>query len=535
MGRVVLCIVSGMGAREEREGNAMAAASTPVLDGLRARHPHTTLAASGEAVGLRPKDVGNSEAGYLTIGAGRPVAASRHRLDEAIAKRKLALVPLIDRAIRICLYDSSRMHLFALVSDAGVHGELSHLEALVETVSYNEIPVRIHAILDGRDVPARSAVRYLERLELALGGDVKIATVSGRGYAMACDGRWDLTYQAYHAIVRDKVLGATAPRAESWFDALQIAYGDGLDDDWVRPTRIGDYAGIAGDFMCDFAAAGAPWVWTGEEAGIACNLRGDRMRQLTAMLTRRGVPDEVASDLLVDRNKPVVAFQEHHLVTLTDPGDLDVPVAFPVDPVDDTLGHALERAGAGHLRCGETEAEQSLTAALSGRHTRPFTGERRAIVRSPRLVDRWTDRPAMSTAKVAREAVEAITASDHPLVVVDFVAPDAVAHSGDLPAAVAAIEAVDAALGQIAEAARSAGATLLVTSTHGNVEELTDAKGKPRRGHTRARVPFLYVSDDATLRDDGTLADVAPTILELLGIAAPEAMTGRSLRIVESD
>jgi 2,3-bisphosphoglycerate-independent phosphoglycerate mutase len=534
MERVVLCIVAGLGARAEREGNAMAQAETPVLDALRARHPHTTLAASGEAVGLREGDVGNSEAGYLTIGAGRAVAASRHKLDETIARRKLAMVPIIDQTIRICMIESCRLHLVGLLSDAGVHSELAHLEALIETATYNDIPVRIHAILDGRDVPARSATRYLERLELALTGDAKIATVSGRGYAMACDGRWDLTYQAFHAIVRDKILGPSAPQADSWFDAIQLAYGERTDDAWIRPTRIGDYQGIEGDFLCDFGAASPSWEWTGKEAGIAFNLRGDRMRQLTAMLTRRAVPDEVLRDLLVDRDKAVRAFEEHAYATLTDHGDdLALPVAFPRELVDHTLGHALEGAGATHLRCGETEAEHSFTASLSGRRSQPFAGEARAVVRSPRLVDRWTDRPAMSTAQVARRAVEAIQASDHPLVVVDFVAPDALAHSGDLAGAVAAIEAVDAALGEIAEAARSAGATLIVTSTHGNAEEIQTDEGKAHPGHTRARVPFLYARDDATLREDGSLADVAPTILELLGIAPPAAMTGRSLRVLE--
>lgn len=532
---VVLCIVAGMGVRDERDGNAFAMASTPVLDGLRARHPSTTLAASGEAVGLRPGDVGHREAGYLTIGAGRVVPADRHRIDEAVAARKLALVPMIDQTIRICLYDESRFHLVGLLSDAGVHSQLSHLEALLETITFNDIPIRVHAILDGRDGPARGARHLLEQLETLLAGrDAAIATVSGRGYAMACDGRWDLTYQAFHAIVRDKILGPTAPQAATWFEVLENSYHQGANDDWVRPTRIGDYSGIDGDFCCDFSESDPKWEWVGSEAGIAFNLRGDGMRQLTAMLTHQGLPAEIAGDLLVDRDKKVRAFGDHCFTTLVDHGDdLEVPTAFPREPVDHTLGHVLEAAGLKHFRCGETEAEASFLAALSGRRSRPFEGEQRGVVRSPRLVDRWTDRPAMSTAKVGRHAVDAITSGDHPLVVVDFVAPDAVGYSGDLSATVQAIEAVDAALGEIERSCRSAGATLLLTSTHGHVEELL-VDGKRRPGHTAARVPFIYAGEDATLRDDGSLADVAPTILELLGIDPPAVMSGRSLRIPKS-
>ncbi len=443
---------------------------------------------------------------------------------------------MMDQTMRICLYDSCAVHLLGLLSNAGVHSHLDHLFAMIDWASFQDIPVVVHAILDGRDGSPRSAMDYLDRLQTHMEGkDVAIGTLSGRTYAMDRDERWDRTYQAFHAIVRDKVLGSTAPQAETPFDAVSLSYGQGHNDEHLVPIRIGDYHGLPGDFLCDFTAAKPVWEWTGEDVGLAFNFRGDRMRQLAGMLTKQGVPDEVKNDLLMDRDKPVLAFREHCFVTLTSYGDeLQLPVVFDREPIGGTFGDVVAEAGLTQLRCGESEVLSHVTSFFSGRREAPFVGERRAILRSPRLVDCYQEKPSMSAAKVAKKAVAEVQSGDHDFILVTFANPDTLGHTGNLDATIEAVQAVDDAVGQLAQAVRDAGGALLVTADHGNCETLVGQDGKPQHAHTTNPVPLIYLNEQdpkATLRTGGQLADVAPTLLDIMGLEPPAVMSGTSLRL----
>jgi 2,3-bisphosphoglycerate-independent phosphoglycerate mutase len=532
---VVLAVIEGLGVRDEREGNAFAQAATPELDALRERGGHTTLVAHGTAVGLPDGQVGDGEAGHLTLGAGRAVQSERSRIDDAIAARQLARNKIIDQTARICLYDECELHLFAPLAESGTHASLDHLFALIDLADFNEIPVVIHAILDGRERGSRGAMALID---MVLGyiedKQATIGTLSGRFWAMDRDERWDRTYKAFHAVVRDEVLGPAAPREATAFDAMSASYGRGIDDEMVEPVRIGDYSGLRGDFLCDFASTTPVWEWTGEPVGLALSYRADRMRQLGAMLTRSSqLPREVLDDLLMDRDKPVRGFRPHCYATLTDHGaDVEAAVAFERVTVADTVGEVVAKAGKRQLRCAETDNRLHATTTFSGRRVASFEGEEHLLVRSPRLVDHYREKPAMNAAKLGKKVAEAVRAGEHELIVVSFPGPDVLAHSGDLALAKAALEAVDGALGEIAAAVAEQQGALLVTSSHGNCEAMVGAKGKPRAGHSDNPVPFIYVDgdDEIALRDDGTLGDVAPTLLELLGIEPPTSMAGRSLR-----
>jgi 2,3-bisphosphoglycerate-independent phosphoglycerate mutase len=357
-----------------------------------------------------------------------------------------------------------------------------------------------------------------------------IGTLSGRQFAMDRDGRWDRVFKAYTAIVR-----GDAPRAESAFEALQRAYDAGATDDRVEPIRIGDYEGVAGSFMADFASKTAPvWEWYGEEVGLAMNVRADRMRQLSAMLMRRGLPPEVEG-WLTDRGKAVYAFQEHCYRCLTehDPA-LKLPVAFPREQVRGSFGEVLAAAGLRQLRCAETEKGAHVTTFFSGGREEPFPGEDRRLVPSPRDAASHQHRPEMSAGEVAEEAVAAIRSGGYDFILVNFANPDVLGHTGDLGAVIRGLEAADAGVGAIVEAVREAGGALLVTSAHGNCEQMQDAAGQPHAGHTTHPVPLYYMNDadpGVALRPGGRIADIAPTMLEILGLPQPEEMTGRSLRV----
>ncbi|MBI4700121.1 MAG: 2,3-bisphosphoglycerate-independent phosphoglycerate mutase [Deltaproteobacteria bacterium] len=530
---VVLCVLDGLGERTEAAGNAVLLARTPELDALRARFPHTALRASGPEVGLAEGAPGRSDLGHLTLGAGRAVPAVGGRIDEAERGRRLGANDQIDLALRIAAYDNSRLHLLGLVSDGGVHSSFEALLALIDAADFREIPVVVHAFLDGRDCPPQSAMGYLDRLALHLEGKGIVGTVAGRHYAMDRGGHWDRTYAAFHAIVRDHVLGPEAPRADTPFDAVSQAYAQGLADAQVPPTRIGDYQGIRGDFMCDFAASRPEWIWTGEEIGLAFNIRGDRMRQLTSMLTGQGLAPEIALDLLTDRGKPVLAFPESHYFCLTEPGPgVALPVAFPAEPVRATLGEVLAWAGMKQLRLSETEKACHVTSFFSGGRIEPFAGQEDRILASPVLGETYAEHPEMSAPALAEEASRAAGTGAFDFILVTFANPDAVAHTGDLSATVRAVEAVDAAVGRIARAVHARGGALLVTAAHGNCERMIDVAGSPDPSHTASPVPFicaLEASDPTALLQGGQLCDVAPTILALLGLEPPAAMKGRSL------
>lgn len=526
---LVLCVLDGLGERAGAEGNAVALAGTPHLDAIARAYPRTTLAASGADVGLPAGEAGSSAAGHLSLGAGRIPSSERARVDEALAAERLASNQVLTHTFTIAKeFLKSRVHVFLLVSGAGTHSSRAHFLEVVRLARFFEVQLVLHAFLDAPAAPHRNAWELLEPLEEHMRGIGVIGTLSGRRYAMDRGGRWDRVFKAYSAIVRGE-----APRVETAFEALQRAHAEGLPDDRVEPVRIGDYEGTVGSFMADFAAKEPSWEWYGEEVGLSLNLRPDRMHQLSAMLLRRRVPSEV-EEWLSDRGKAVYAFQEHCLRSLIehDPA-FTLPAAFPREILRDSFGEVIARAGLRQLRIAESEKEAHVTWLFSGGQEEPLPGEERRIVPSPRDEGSPAELPARSAAEVAEEAVAAVRSGAHDFILVNFASPDVVGHTGDLAAAARAVEAVDAGVGRIAAAVREAGGAMLITSAHGNCEEMLDEGGGVHAHHTRNPVPLYYVSDaepGLALRDGGRLADVAPTMLEILGLPQPEAMTGRSLR-----
>jgi 2,3-bisphosphoglycerate-independent phosphoglycerate mutase len=528
---LVLCILDGFGERAERDANAIRLAHTPHLDAL-ARSPHTLIGTSGPDVGLPKGQMGNSEVGHLNFGAGRIAMMDITRIDVAVAEGTLRANPVIDQTFTVAKHhNQGRLHLFGLVSDGGVHSSLTHLFALIDAAHFEDIPVVVHAFLDGRDVPPRSAAGYLDRLVHHLDGGKKgvVGTVSGRYWAMDRDKRWDRVYKAFKAMVR-----GDAPRAPTPLDVLTESYAKGVDDEFVEPTRIGDYDGVKGSLMADFSSPNATWEWWGEETGFAFNFRPDRMRELSAMLTRKNLPPEVA-EMLTERGKAIHAFAKFSYATMTEyDATLGLPVAFTKDVVSDSFGEVISRAGLRQLRCAETEKYAHVTYFFSGGREPPFAGEDRKLIPSPRDVATYDQKPEMSAAGVSAAVVDAIKGGTYDFILVNFANPDMVGHTGKLDPAIHAVEAVDVALGAIVAAVRAAGGALLVTADHGNCEQMKDAKGGPHTSHTLNPVPLYYFNEadpDAKLAPGGRICDVAPTMLQVMGLPQPEAMTGHSLLV----
>ncbi len=526
---LVLCILDGFGEREEKDENAIALATTPHLDAIKRAAQKTLIGTSGPDVGLPVGQMGNSEVGHLNFGAGRIALMDISRIDVAIAENKLGSNEVIDRAFRTAKDKKCRLHLFGLVSDGGVHSSLEHFVALFKLARFHEVPVVLHAFLDGRDTPPKSAGGYLQRIEAELEGVGVIGTVSGRYYAMDRDKRWDRVMKAYTAIVRGE-----APRADTAMEALMASYDAGKTDEFVEPIRIGDYQGIKGNFTSDFASKSPGWEWHGEEVGLAVNFRPDRMRELSAVLTRRNLPPEVEA-LLTDKEKPVYAFVDGSYSCMTEyDAALKLPVAFPKDEVTRSFPEEISRAGLTQLRCAETEKYAHVTYFFNGGREETFPGEDRKLVPSPRDVATYDQKPEMSAAGVAKEVVAAIKSGKYDFILVNFANPDMVGHTGILEAAIHAVEAVDTGLGAISDAVREAGGALLITADHGNCEQMKDEHGNPHTAHTLNPVPLYYLNEhdkNVALRSGGRICDVAPTMLEILGLPQPAEMTGRSLRV----
>ncbi len=531
---LVLTVLDGIGLAAPAEGNAVSAARMPVFSDLSKRGLSAALSASGVSVGLPEGARGSGQAGLLTLGAGRIVPSVQSAIDETIRANKHGHNVELDRLMQLARYDGCPLHLIGLVSDAGIHSSFEHLLALVDLAALHEIPMVLHAVLDGVDSAPKNAASLLDRLQLQLEGkNAVIGTVAGRDYAMAREGRWDRVHRAFQAIVRDNVLGPSAPRAETVFDALSLAYRDGITDAYVEPTRIGDYQGLRGDFLCDFTGTPPVWEWTGEDCGLVFHHRGDGLRQLTQLLTREGLPEDVRNDLLMDRHHPVRAFREHCLVALAHTSrDLTIPVAFPRAAVHATLGEVIARAGRTQHRVFESDGEDHATTFFDGGRSLPLEGESREVIPSPRLIERYDEKPALNVAKVAARAVAAIEAGEHDFIFVHLGNAERVAGTGNREATLTALEALDAALGAIATATAQVDGALVVTADHGGCEELLDSRGRAKGPHSANPVPFLLVcaaQEGVTLRAGGGLRDVAPTLLELLELERPEEMTGRSL------
>ncbi len=494
-----LVILDGWGLAEEGPGNAVSLAETPVFDELWDRYPHTTLSAGGRDVGLPDGQMGNSEVGHMNLGAGAVVKQDLARIDEGVADGSFFENEFLLAACAAARESPrGRLHLMGLVSDGGVHSGWTHLEALIELAAQEGVPdLVVHAFTDGRDTLPTSAPAYVDELERWLRHAGRIGTVSGRYYAMDRDKRWERTKLAYDAIVH-----AEGRRAASAAEAVANAHSEDETDEFIRPTVIGDYDGAAdGDVAIHF------------------NFRPDRARQLVMAL---GDPD---FDEFERGDAP-----EIELTTLTSYRDeWDYPVAFsPREPAT-TLAEVLSRAGVRQLHVAETEKYAHVTYFFNGGREREWEGEDHRLVDSPRDVATYDERPEMSAQAAAREFCERWSGDGYRFGIINFANPDMVGHTGSIPAAVSAIEAVDACLGEVVAAVHESGGACIVTADHGNAEQMLEPDGSPNTAHSLNPVPLVVTVAGLELRDRGILADVAPTALALLDIDTPAEMTGRPL------
>ncbi|ACM02168.1 2,3-bisphosphoglycerate-independent phosphoglycerate mutase [Cereibacter sphaeroides] len=497
---VVLCILDGWGLRAEREANAVALADTPTFDRLMATCPNATLVTHGPDVGLPRGQMGNSEVGHTNIGAGRVVAMDLGAIDLAIEEGSFPQNPALRDFIAKVKANGGTAHLMGVVSDGGVHGHIQHLISAVEVLAGEGIPVVIHAITDGRDVAPTSAGEFVGQLVRVLPEVARVGTVIGRYWAMDRDKRWDRVKRASDAMLH--ATGEHAPDAEA---AVAAALARGETDEFIAPTVVGDYAGARdGDgFFC-------------------LNFRADRAREILAGLGQPGFdsydtgtrPDWSAFLGMVDYSK------EH---------DRFMTAAYPKPVIRNTLGEWVASHGLRQFRIAETEKYPHVTFFLNGGREAPETGEDRYMANSPKVAT-YDLQPEMSAPDVSDHLVEAIGAG-YDLIVVNYANPDMVGHTGDLKAAMAAVEEVDRGLGRAVEAVTTAGGAMIVTADHGNCETMVDPEtGGPHTAHTTNPVPVILVNGPAGARlHAGRLADLAPTLLQLMQLPQPEEMTGRSL------
>ncbi|WP_147654187.1 2,3-bisphosphoglycerate-independent phosphoglycerate mutase [Vulcaniibacterium gelatinicum] len=499
---VVLLILDGWGHREDPADNALAHAAIPHWRRLWAQAPHTLIHTEGRHVGLPDGQMGNSEVGHMNLGAGRIVYQDLTRIDAAIEDGSFFANPELRGACAAVQASGGTLHVMGLLSPGGVHSHEAHIFAMLELARREGVAkVAVHAFLDGRDMPPQSAQSSLQALQdrCASLGNARIHSVCGRYYAMDRDRRWERVRRAWDAIVE----AVSEHRAPDALAALAAAYERGETDEFVAPTVL----------------TGATPMHDGD-AVVFMNFRADRARQLTAAFV---APDFAGFQARRPRLARFVCLTEYD-------AKLPAAVAFPPDDLRHTLGELLAGHGLTQLRIAETEKYAHVTFFFSGGREEPYPGEQRILIPSPKVAT-YDLQPEMSCPEVTAKLVEAIESGAFDVIVCNIANPDMVGHTGNFEAAVKAAEAVDAAIGAVEAAVRRAGGALLITADHGNLEMMRDpVTGQPHTAHTVGPVPFVYVGPrPATLRAGGALRDVAPTILDLLGLPKPEEMTGRSL------
>ncbi len=495
---VVLCILDGWGLRDTVEGNAPKQAHTPHFDAVM-QGPHAQLLTHGRDAGLPRGQMGNSEVGHTNIGAGRVVAMDLGQIDLSIEDGSFFTADALVRFIDKMKASGGTAHLLGVVSDGGVHGHLDHMIAAAKVITDAGVPVAVHAITDGRDVAPSSASAFMAALQAGLPANAKIVTVTGRYYAMDRDNRWERVETAYDAIVKGKGGHAATPEA-----AITASYANGKTDEFIPATIVGDYAGLAvGD-------------------GLFClNFRSDRAREILA-----AIADPDFDGFARDKANLVALLG---MVTYSDRHDTWFDTVFPKRDIQNTLGAWVARHGLRQFRLAETEKYPHVTFFLNGGIEVPEKGEDRYMAPSPKVAT-YDMQPEMSAAEVTEHFVKAIEAG-YDLIVTNYANPDMVGHTGDLAAGIKACEAVDDGLGQVLAALKKAGGAMIVTADHGNCETMIDPEtGGPHTAHTLNPVPVALVGGPAGARlRDGRLADLAPTLLDLMGLALPPEMTGRSL------
>ena len=475
---VALVILDGWGCAAIGPGNAVELAETPNFDRLWQTFPHTTLEASGAAVGLPPGQMGNSEVGHLTIGSGRVLFQDLMRVNKAIEDGSFFVNPALTAAFE----RGERVHLLGLVSHGGVHSHIDHLRALLR---FAPEKTWIHAFTDGRDVSPHSAEHDLAELPVD-----RISTVTGRYYAMDRDGRWERTQRAFDAIVGGKGEEASDP-----IEAVRRSYERGITDEFIEPITI----------------TGRPRLRPGKDTAIFFNFRPDRARQLSMKLVEAGAD----------------------ITTMTKyRSDLDVPVALPEQEVQETLAEVLSEHGVRQLHVAETEKYAHVTYFFNGGREQEWAGETRILVPSPRDVASYDQKPEMSAREATARFVEELDGDGYRFAVLNLANPDMVGHTGSIPAAVKAVETADECLGEIVEAVSRNRGVSLITADHGNAEQMFEADGvSPHTAHTTNPVPLIVTDPEVTLADTGELSDLSPTVLGFLGLRQPLQMTGKPLTI----
>ena len=507
---VVLAVLDGWGCREATHGNAIAAANVPHWRALLERWPHTTLQASGEAVGLPKGIMGNSEVGHMNLGSGRIVPQGVTIIDHAIASRVLGENETLRRATRHVARTGGSLHLMGLLSDGCVHSSIGHLFALIDAAVAAGVPIAVHCFLDGRDTPPRSAAVYVEQLEAklrAVGRAGSIASVVGRYYAMDRDRRWERTQRAYDLLAN----GRAEHRASDSAAAVRDAYARGEDDEFVTPTIVGQ-----------------PRPIEDGDAFVFFNFRPDRARQLTTAFN-------AGTSLYYDDGFGVFASKRYNdpfFATMTKyDEEYTNPVLFGPRPQYDTFGEILAREGLRQLRLAETEKYAHVTYFFNGGREDQFEGESRELIPSDRSVPTYDLAPAMRAREITDAAVKAIESGEYDAIVMNYANADMVGHTGKWKPTIEAVEVVDDCLARLTETTLRANGLLAITADHGNAEEEIDADGNPVTAHTTNPVPFVLIAKNlrGSLAAGGKLGDVAPTLLTIMQLPIPERMTGRNL------
>ncbi|MBI3393786.1 MAG: 2,3-bisphosphoglycerate-independent phosphoglycerate mutase [Nitrospirae bacterium] len=503
---VMLIVLDGWGINPRRDGNALALARLPFYNSLLEKHPHTAIDGSGTSVGLPDRQMGNSEVGHMNLGAGRILYMDLTRIYRAIETGEFFENSALLSAVLAAKERGTALHLMGLVSDGGVHSHVDHLLALVDLAKKEGLKrVFVHAFLDGRDTPPRSGAGYVEALERALSEKNvgRIATVSGRYFAMDRDKRWDRVKKAHDAMTSGK-----GEAASSALEAVRLAYDRGETDEFVSPT-VTLQAGVPVGTIMD------------GDAAIFFNFRADRAREITRALTETGFDGfERARSPRLSSFVCMAMYDE----------TFGLPAAYPPERPANILAEVLSDAGMRQFRIAETEKYAHVTFFFNGGKEEPFPGEDRLLIASPREVATYDLKPEMSAPAVTEAVLSRIAEGIDDFILLNFANPDMVGHTGVLEAAVKAAETIDGCLARIVPAARERGGVVLITADHGNIEQMVDYEtGQPYTAHTSNLVPFIVVGAECVLREGGFLADVAPTILEIMGLPQPPEMTGRSL------
>ncbi len=503
MKKVILAILDGWGIGDDYKGNAIYNANLPNYKNLLNTYPNTTIFADGEHVGLPSGQMGNSEVGHLNLGAGRIVYQELTRISKAIKDGDFFKNEELLNAIEHTKKNNSALHIYGLVSNGGVHSSMDHIFGVIDLAKKENVKkLYVHAFLDGRDTPPQSAVNYLKEVEekLKKEGFPQIATISGRYYAMDRDNRWERVQKAYDCLT----LGEGNKAANS-DEAIKKSYADGVNDEFVIPTVTLENSRI-----------------NDNDAIIFFNFRPDRARELTRAIMMKDFGG-------FDRKK--VLSNIYYVCFTRYDEKFGLPIAFKPQVLTNILGEVLDKEGIKQFRTAETEKYAHVTFFFNGGVEKPFDTETRVLVNSPKVAT-YDLQPEMSAYEVADNVVKAIHSNEYPFILVNFANPDMVGHTGVLEAAQKAVEAVDECVGKIVEAVKEEGYVMLLTADHGNAECMINQEtGKPHTAHTTNKVPFFVINSDKnlSLRDDASLCDVAPTVLELLEISQPTEMTGKSI------